>query len=229
IKGWSWDSMTAGVEARSTRQLLATGALVLWTGRLGLFLLRRILKRGSDSRFDVIKRNPLRFFRAWILQGVWITIVGLPVWMMNTVPGPLDASLDALDYVGAGIFLTSFILETIADSQKSSWKKEKEQNKHDEGFINRGLWKYSRHPNYAAEVGIHTGIATLGASALPGAIPKALAFISPLFTYLLLSKVSGVPLLERASDTKLGSDMKYQEYKRKTPVFFPWGRAGDAK
>ncbi|KIO34784.1 hypothetical protein M407DRAFT_90017 [Tulasnella calospora MUT 4182] len=224
---WSWDSVTASGRARSSRQLLATGALVLWSGRLGVFLLRRIIKSGRDSRFDVIKKNPARFFRAWILQGLWITIVGLPVWLMNTVPAALNPPMGVLDYVGLGIFVTSFALESVADYQKSQWRREKEARKHDDPFINRGLWRYSRHPNYAAEVGIHTGIAILASSAMPSVTLRPLAYISPLFTYFLLSKVSGVPLLERASDAKLGSDPKYQEYKRNTPVLFPWRRAGN--
>lgn len=229
LSSLSWESVITSGQARSTRQLLATGALVLWSGRLGVFLLRRIIKNGKDSRFDVIKKNPVRFFRAWILQGLWITIVGFPVWLMNTVPAGLNPPLGVLDYTGSGIFVASYVVETIADYQKSRWRQEKEENKHDEAFINRGLWRYSRHPNYAAEVGIHTGIAILASSALPSIPLKILAFISPAFTHLLLSKVSGIPLLERANDAKLGSDPKYQEYKRKTPILFPWGRPGDAK
>lgn len=226
FRNLGWESIVASGRARSPRQLLATGALVLWTGRLGVFLLRRIIRSGKDRRFDVIKKNPLRFFRAWMLQAVWITIVGLPVWLTNTIPSALNLPLGNLDFAGSGLFVTSFILETVADYQKSRWRQDKEEKKHDEAFIDRGLWRYSRHPNYVAEVGIHAGIATLATSAMPNVTLKALAFISPIFTYLLISKLSGVPLLERASDAKLGSDPRYQEYKRRTPIFFPWGRAG---
>ncbi|KAG9086668.1 hypothetical protein FS749_003485, partial [Ceratobasidium sp. UAMH 11750] len=98
---------------------------------------------------------------------------------------------------------------------------------HDERFISSGLWSISRHPNYVGEVGIQTGMWILSTTALsspllPKFTPWAAA-VSPLFTWLLLRKGSGVPPLEKAAERKFGSDPAWQQYKNTVPVFFPWG------
>ena len=87
-----------------------------------------------------------------------------------------------------------------------------------------GLWKYSRHPNYVGEIIIWVGNTVFAIPLLQGW--QFLTVISPIFMYVLLRWVSGVPLLEAKADKKWGNDPSYIEYKRNTPVLFPIG-SGD--
>ncbi|KAF5353851.1 hypothetical protein D9758_010562 [Tetrapyrgos nigripes] len=154
----------------------------------------------GDSRFDKIKKRP-RTFTSWMIQATWTFLVGLPVYLSNIAPASVHPPLSPRDYAAFGLFAASFLFENIADYQKSIWRRPKELKQHDEKFISTGLWGVSRHPN--------------GTVALAGA--------SPLFTYLLLTNVSGVPL-EKVGDKKFGTDPKWQRYKRTpVPVFSPWG------
>ncbi|KAF9223931.1 DUF1295-domain-containing protein [Gyrodon lividus] len=206
------------------RQLLLTAALIIWTGRLGMFLVQRALKAGGDSRLDEIKHSKLKFTGAWTAQATWVFVVGLPVYLSNLVPASAHPPLRALDYVALAFVAASFAFEVTADRQKSAWRHARDSNKHNEKFITSGLWGWSRHPNYVGEVGIWTGMWSL--AALSGALswPAVLAAAaSPLGTYFLTRYVSGVPPLERAGDKKFGDDPKWKEYRRTVPVFFPWG------
>ncbi|KAH8118238.1 DUF1295-domain-containing protein [Phellopilus nigrolimitatus] len=211
----------------SNRQLLLSGCLVLWSTRLGSFLLNRALKAGGDSRFDEVKHQPAKFTFFWMAQATWVFLVGLPVYMVNTLPAHAHPALLPRDYISLGIFVSSFLFEVVADHQKTAWRKEKAAKKHEEQFISRGLWSISRHPNYLGEVGIWTGIWALSTTSLQTPyFPRLTPFVaaaSPLVTYLLLTRVSGVPPLERAGDKKYGDDPKWQEYKRTVPIFWPWG------
>ncbi|KAG8968146.1 hypothetical protein FRC03_008499 [Tulasnella sp. 419] len=215
------------------RQLLLNISLVLWAIRLGSFLLIRILKNGRDSRFDKIKIYPRKFLYYWVAQATWVALVGLPVWISNALPASAHPSLGNRDYFGLVLFIFSFLLEALADYQKSNWRRDRDSKKHDKRFISIGLWSISRHPNYAAEVGIWTGIWFMASSTTSSPLlPPGLllgTMISPLFTYFLLTRLSGVPPLERANDKNFGSDPRWKLYKQYTPIFFPWGPAGDFK
>lgn len=102
------------------------------------------------------------------------------------------------------LWITGFLIEAAADAQKSSFN----SNPQNKGkFINVGLWRYSRHPNYFGDVIVWIGVAVYAFSSLKGA--QYLTLISPLFEYLLLSKLSGVPMLEKKSDKKWGEDPAY--------------------
>jgi len=207
------------------RQLLLSAALGIWSLRLGSYLASRAIKAGGDSRFDEVKGNPPVFTAFWVAQAVWVFFVGLPVYMVNSLPTALHAPLGPRDYAAFGLFASSFLLEVIADQQKSNWRKAKDNKEHDEKFITKGLWGISRHPNYVGEVGIWAGIWALSFSSLRSAyFPRYapyLTLISPLTTYTLVRYVSGVPPLEESSDKKFGNDPKYQEYKRKVGIFWP--------
>ena len=77
-------------------------------------------------------------------------LVGLPIWMANTIPPSLDPELGLCDYLGAGLWATGFLMEVVADWQKSSWQAAKKRKLHDEKFITSGLWSISRHPKCAS-------------------------------------------------------------------------------
>ncbi len=110
---------------------------------MSLYLFLRVLKRGSDSRFDETKHKPGRFFFFWMAQATWVTTCLLPVITVNAVRasafGQL-AEVRATDAIGFGLFVFGWAYECIADYQKASWLDEKMKKIHDEEFITRGLF-----------------------------------------------------------------------------------------
>ncbi|KAI0925916.1 hypothetical protein AcV5_008520 [Taiwanofungus camphoratus] len=231
LKAKFWDKVPlAKLPALSSfapRQLLLNAALVAWSTRLGSFLVTRALKAGGDSRFDEVKRQPAKFTAFWIGQATWVFIVGLPIYMVNTLPAAVHPPLGRLDYASLVLFAGSWLFEILADHQKSAWRREKDNNEHAEKFISHGVWAISRHPNYVGEVGLWTGISLLSTGSLRTPyFPRGawlLAGASPFLTWFLLRNVSGVPPLEKAGDRKFGDDPKWREYKRTVPIFWPWG------
>ncbi|KAG1733595.1 DUF1295-domain-containing protein [Suillus paluster] len=173
------------------RQALLTAALVVWSVRLGSFLAQRAIKAGGDSRFDEMKKDKIKFTGAWMAQATWIFVVGLPVYISNVIPASAHPPLRASDFISLALIAGSFALEVVADRQKSTWRREKEEKQHEEPFISRGLWGLSRHPNYVGELGIWTGM--FGLAAFSGALPLPAAVAtaaSPLLTYVLVRYVS---------------------------------------
>ena len=204
---------------RSPRQMLLTLASVVWMVRLGTFLYIRILRDGRDPRFDALKTVWLAFCGAWTLQACWVTLVQLPLLLINsrddTVPlGPVD--LLALLMWGCG-----FVVECVADVQKFEFRQDA-ANK--ERFITSGLWAYSRHPNYFGEILMWVATAlAVSVAGLRAAEPSSLyAWLSPAFTALLLLKVSGVPMVEAAGTKKWGHDESYLHYVEHTSSVVPW-------
>ncbi|PPR03077.1 hypothetical protein CVT24_012390 [Panaeolus cyanescens] len=230
LKAKFWDGLPVSLPAITSfapRQILLTAALGIWSARLGVYLASRAIKAGGDSRFDVIKTQPGRFTYFWMAQATWVSLVGLPVYLVNALPKSVHPPLGTRDYFALGLFASSFLLEAVADYQKASWRRAKDRKQHDEAFISSGLWSISRHPNYVGEVGIWTGIWALSTTSLQtAAYPTgavALAALSPLFAWFLLRKVSGVPPLERQGNQRFANNVKYQQYKNTVPIFWPWG------
>ncbi|PPQ77136.1 hypothetical protein CVT25_010830 [Psilocybe cyanescens] len=215
LKAKYWNGVPGSLPALSSfapRQLLISAAVGIWAVRLGSFLAMRAIKAGGDSRFDEIKKSPRKFTYYWMAQATWITLVGLPVYLVNVFPSRIHPALGARDYLAVGLYASSLLFEVIADRQKSTWRKAKNNKEHDEEFISSGLWGISRHPNYLGEVGIWTGIWALSTSSLQtAAYPRGAV------------AVSGVPPLERAGDKKFAGNPKWQIYKNSVPIFWPWG------
>ncbi|KAH9926838.1 hypothetical protein B0H21DRAFT_700749 [Amylocystis lapponica] len=222
LKARFWEGNTAvkipAFTSFAPRQILLNAALVAWSARLGSFLVTRALKAGGDSRFDEVKHQPAKFTAFWMAQATWVLFVGLPVYMVNTLPSAAHPPLRSLDYVSAALFAGSWLFEIVADHQKTKWRRAKENKDHDEKFITTGLWGISRHPNYVGEVGLWTGIWLLSVRSLRTPyfprVAWVIAGLSPLMTWTLLRNVSGVPPLEKAGDKKYGHDPKWHEYKR---------------
>ncbi|GAB1316041.1 Steroid 5-alpha reductase C-terminal domain-containing protein [Madurella fahalii] len=223
---------------RNWRQVAATGAVLLWAGRLGTYLFGRMLREGKDSRFDAVRTAPRRFLVVFMLQAVWVLVCVLPVAALNAVPTAAfeawnyGSGITVTDVLGLGMYLVGFGFEIVADWQMARWVREREEKVHDEAFLCKGLWRLSRHPNYFGEVTLWTGIATVAAGALlvqpvraaVGLYPLvvlALCYVSPAFVAFLLFKVSGISLTEKKYDAKNGKRADYQEWKKNTPVFFP--------
>ncbi len=200
-------------EHRSPTGWLLTGLVVLWAARLGAFLFRRILRAGKDDRFEQILRDPSRLFLTWTLQGVWVSLTALAAWTGIQSAGP---EIHWLTWLGALVWLAGFAFEVIADRQKSAFRARPENR---DDFIRTGLWAWSRHPNYAGEILLWSGVFLAAAPSFAGW--QWLTVISPLFVVLLLMRVSGIPLLEKKADERWGDRPEYQQYASSTPVLIP--------
>ena len=198
-----------------TRAIVVAAMVGIWTIRLGSFLFTRIhASGGADERFEKIKKNPPRFLVAWTLQAVWVIFTASAALVIITSQS--TAPLGPFFWVGAAIWLIGFAFEVIADDQKRKFKKDP-ANKGK--FIKSGLWAWSQHPNYFGEITLWTGILVMAIPLLSGW--SWLAVISPIFVYLLLTRISGVNLLDGIGKDRWGDDPAYQAYRNNTPVLFP--------
>lgn len=199
------------VDARSA---LLWILVLIWAIRLGTFLFRRIQKAGKDNRFDEIKPSFIRFLNVWTIQALWVTFTMAAALVAITSAN--RKGLDVFAIVGLVVWVFGFVFEVVADFQKSRFN----ANPENKGkFITTGLWSRSRHPNYFGEITLWVGIALIALPVLQGW--QWVALISPLFVTLLLTRVSGIPLLEKKADAKWGGQPEYEAYKKSTPVLIP--------
>lgn len=199
--------------AATKRSLLLTAAVCVWAARLGGHLFSRVLKQ-RDKRFDKVRDKPLRFAVWWCIQAVWVFLTVLPLVLLNS-----RAAQPALwwgDAIGFALWAVGFGLESVADYQKSAWKRA--QPVGSSAWIDTGLWSLSRHPNYCGEILAWLGVAAVAAS---GGVPLLQALISPVFVAFLLLRVSGVPPLERAAAARWGSDPAWAAYVKRTRLLLP--------
>ena len=196
------------------RSVLVAALVIIWAIRLGTFLFSRIQKAGKDDRFDEIKPNFLRVLKVWTIQGLWVTFTAAAALVAITSSTRKD--LDAFAIVGALVWLIGFVIEVVADAQKSRFNADP-ANKGK--FIRTGLWSRSRHPNYFGEIVLWIGIAIIAIPVLQGW--QWVAMISPVFVAILLTRISGIPLLQKKAEAKWGGQADYEEYKKNTPVLIP--------
>ncbi len=183
--------------------------VALWALRIAGYLFIRILKTKRDKRFDGIRENPVKFMSFWLLQGVTVWVVLLP----SIVLIDLDYSLsfNAISIIGIIFAFVGLIIEGIADMQKFRFKSLKEN----EGrWVDVGLWRFSRHPNYLGEIMVWVGAFIFVLPFINGI--SIFSIISPLFIYYLLTHVSGIPTLEKKYDERFKDNKEYQEYKKRT-------------
>lgn len=198
------------------RALVVAALVAVWAVRLGIFLFTRALRAGGDSRFDKIKRQPARFAIAWTLQTVWVLLNASPLLVLLSAPapgtGPSSAVTNGWDAAWLVVWAAAFVMEVVADEQKRRFRADP---RNAGAFIATGLWRYSRHPNYAAEIVCWWALAAYAApgvwaraTALGGSPLSLLALASPLFVTWLLLRVSGIPLLEAAAKKRWGEDAR---------------------
>lgn len=190
-------------QAMTTGVLILSLMAIIWAVRLGLFLFIRIRKQKKDDRFDDKRDDFFKFLAFWLLQGFTVWVVIMPLILFDNL---------GFLYVGIAVWVFGLLIESIADYQKFSFKK-KTSNKGK--FIQVGLWKYSRHPNYFGEMLCWIGFYLVAGVWLWG-------LVSPLYIILLLLFVSGIPLLEKKADKVWGKDKEYQRYKKDTSILIPW-------
>ena len=200
---------------RDTRSILLLVLVGIWAARLSIFLFRRVLKAGKDVRFDAMKPSLFRFLNAWNIQGLWVVFTLSAALVAITTSVRKELGIFAI--VGTLIWLFGFGFEVIADNQKSKFRARPGEQRGK--FIQSGLWSKSRHPNYFGEIVLWIGIAVIAMPVLRGW--GWVAIISPLFVTILLTRISGVPMLEKSADEKWGGQEEYETYKENTPVLIP--------
>ncbi|WP_311877904.1 DUF1295 domain-containing protein [Microbacterium forte] len=198
------------------RSWILAAMVILWAARLGSFLAMRVHKAGSDGRFDEIKGSPVRFLQVWVIQGAWVSITAAAAWIAISTDAAARAPIGWLTVVGIVVWLLGMTIEIVADAQKSAFRADP---KNKDEFIRTGLWSRSRHPNYFGEIVIWVGVFLTAAPVLAGW--QWVAILSPLFVILLLTRVSGIPLLEARAEKKWGDRADYVEYRESTPSLIP--------
>jgi steroid 5-alpha reductase family enzyme len=212
VVGWIY---FVAAEDHGPRGALVVGLVTLWGVRLSLHILWRNWGRGEDYRYrEMRERNPGNFAIRSLLTVFWLQ--ALLLWAISTPlyqaqrTGP--ASLTPLDLLGLALFVVGFTFEAGGDWQLARFKR-------DPGLagqvMDRGLWRYTRHPNYFGDAVVWWAFFCF-AGATPGGWWTA---YSPVVMTLLLMRVSGVTLLEkRLKETKPA----YRAYAERTNAFFPW-------
>lgn len=194
-------------------QPLLSVMILLWAVRLGWYLLWRIHLMGHDKRFDGMRSKASSFVKFWLLQGIAVPLIILPVTLCFSSPQGHHPA----QYVGVGVWLLGLVLETTADYQKCAFRMDA---RHNNQWMANGLYAYCRFPNYLGEIMVWTGIWMVSAAHL-SYFHALVALTSPLFIAFLLLKVSGVPLLEQSYQKRFGNNPKFQNYVTRTPLLIP--------
>lgn len=210
----------------TTRQLIATLLVVASRLELSLLLLYRVLKRGHDARFDEMRERCCAFLGFWIFQIMWVYVVSAPIIYLNCESAANNPAIGAMDYVGWALAGGGTLLQLVADLQKMSFRNDPANRGR---VCDVGLWRFSRHPNYFAEMLIWWGIF---ACALPifrteaGTRMGVATIASPLFTMLILLFLSGMPTAEGAGLARFfrtaDSRERFLAYFARTPPIIPF-------
>ncbi|MCF8304159.1 MAG: DUF1295 domain-containing protein [Bacteroidales bacterium] len=209
------DSLSISQESIPLRSTLVTALVLLWGLRLSIRIFLRNKGRGEDFRYRQMREGWGKyawlhaFFKVFILQGAIMLVVALPVVAVNSYE---NTGLIWIDYLALLIYIIGFIFEAGGDWQLAGFKKHPENKGK---LMTKGLWKFTRHPNYFGDAAIWWGFGIFGLTT-----GLWYVLISPVIMNLLLRYVSGVPLLEKKYDAE--NRRGWEEYKRRTPIFVPW-------
>jgi steroid 5-alpha reductase family enzyme len=193
--------------------------VTLWGLRLSLYLAWRNLGHGEDRRYVEMRKKAgawfpvLSYVTVYLLQGVIMFVVALPIQMgLPTLFDSGTSALMTLQISGILCWMIGLTFEAVGDLQLAQFKSKPE---HKGQVMDRGLWRYTRHPNYFGDFMVWWGIWLFAASSQQ----HLWTVISPIIMSVFLMKISGVTLLEsHLKESKPG----YAEYQRKTNAFFPW-------
>lgn len=202
--------------APDARGWILAAMVMLWAARLGVFLFLRAHRAGGDSRFDRIRSAPLPFLRVWVMQGLWVSITASAAWIAMGARAENREPIGWLSIVGIAFWAIGMVVEIVADVQKSAFRADPRNAGR---FIDTGLWSRSRHPNYVGEILLWIGVTLVAIPVLSGW--QWVGILSPVFVTLLLTRVSGIPLLEAKAEKTWGGQGDYEAYKLRTPVLIP--------
>jgi steroid 5-alpha reductase family enzyme len=201
--------------APSARLYLAAALVFAWGGRLAWHIARRNLRPGrtEDPRYAEWRRSwgswlvVRSFLQIFMLQGVFMLLVSSPVQVMGAAAGP---ALGALDVVGLAVWLCGFAFESIGDAQLARFLADPASRGH---IMGKGLWAFTRHPNYFGEATMWWGLGIMALS-IPGGW---IGLIGPITITWLLTMVSGIPLVEGPRK----GEPEWEAYKARTSAFIP--------
>ena len=204
--------LSSPIDAMTDRSLLMLLMVGVWGLRLSAYLAWRNIGKGEDRRYQQMrKKSPDSFWLVSLYQ-----VFGLQAILMWTVAVPavvvhaIDEPLYWLDFVGLGIWAVGLFFETVGDTQLARFKARPDSKGR---VMDRGLWRYTRHPNYFGDFCVWWGIYVVAAAG--GAW---WTIISPLVMSALLVRYSGAGLLEKTIGRRRPG---YEEYVERTNAFFP--------
>lgn len=195
------------------RALLLLSLILIWSARLSFVMVRRWFHHeGEDRRYRMIRRSWgasfwwKSLFIVFVLQGVlqWLVALG-PMSGMIAVPAPIGI----IAIIGLALALSGLVLETIADAQLDRFKRTAPAG----ALLTTGLRAHVRHPNYTGEILFWWGVWLIAAPVAP-----VWAILSPILLTVLLTRVSGAPIL---AETLGGSRADFAAYAARTPAFIP--------
>jgi steroid 5-alpha reductase family enzyme len=207
-------------QGHGTRAVLLVALTSVWGLRLGGYLAWRNLGHGEDPRYrDMRERNGPHFWLISLgtvfgLQGLLIAVISLP--LQAGLHAPLPAHLTLLQGAGALVWLAGIGFEAVGDLQLARFRADPANAS---AVMDRGLWRYTRHPNYFGDFLVWWGLYLVAVSDLAGLRALGWTAVGPAIMSLLLMRVSGVPLLERSLRQRRPG---YEAYIRRTSAFFPW-------
>ncbi len=203
------------IDDKSVTDTLLFIFISTWAVRLGTYLFTRINRDKEDVRFEKAKKNFFWFLQYWMGQALWVSITSCAA--VIAILKNENNSLNIFLILGSIVWIGGFTIEVIADLQKNKFKKIQDTNNK---FISTGLWSKSRHPNYFGEISLWVGIYIISVPSFTGI--EYLTLISPIFVCILLTRMSGINMLEKIADQRYGNLPEYQEYKKNTPVLIPY-------
>lgn len=195
------------------RRVLVTALTAVWGVRLAVHIARRGRGHGEDPRYEELlakapgDRNLYALRTVYLLQGALVWLVSLPVQAAQYVPGPMTGWAVA----GTCLWAVGLLFEAVGDAQLARFKADPA---HKGRIMDRGLWSYTRHPNYFGDFCVWWGLYLI---ACDSGAAAAVSAVSPVVMSLLLTKGSGKRLLERRMADRPG----YAEYAARTSGFFP--------
>ena len=210
----AWVSHAVG-DGETGRSLLIAALVTVWGLRLSGYLAWRNIGKGEDKRYQAMRRRwgdrfpVISLVTVFLTQGVLMWIVSLPVQLAAHASEP--PTLGLLAWIGVAVWFVGFVFESVGDLQLARFKADPDN----EGQVmDRGLWRYTRHPNYFGDFCVWWGIFLVAAETGPA----RWGVIGPLVMSVLLMKYSGVGVLEKSIGKRRPG---YEEYKRRTSTFFP--------
>ena len=210
-----WAAFALGSDGYMPRKILLAALVTIWGLRLSLYILWRNWGKPEDFRYAKWRQESgprwwwVSFFKVFLLQGVLLWIFGAPLVVAETAP--LPASLGPLEGLGVLVWGYGFFFEAVGDWQLARFKADPA---HRGQLMDRGVWRFTRHPNYFGDAAQWWGFYLIAAATGVG----ALTVFSPLLMTFLLVRVSGVGMLEK---TLKVSKPGYREYMERTSAFVP--------
>lgn len=197
------------------RRALLAVLVAVWGLRLSGYLTWRNLGHGEDYRYVAMRKRWgdafwwVSLFQVFLLQGVLMWVVSLPVQLAATAATP--DGFGALAFVGVALWTVGLLFETLGDAQLARFKADPDNAGR---VMDKGLWRYTRHPNYFGDFCVWWGLFLVAAEA-----PVAWwGIVGPALMSFLLLRVSGVAMLEKTIGKRRPG---YEEYVRRTSAFFP--------